>query len=183
MFQIVQADTPEALAFVAALFREYAASLSVDLAFQNFEKELAELPGEYAPPEGRLFLAISDSPSLDMQTGGDLESSASSASSASSTSSTSCLPAGSIALRKMDATSCEMKRLYIRPEFRGHGIGRALAEAVIAAAREIGYQRMRLDTLPEMSRAQILYESLGFNEIPSYRFNPVPGTRFLELTL
>lgn len=180
MFQIVQADTPEALAFTAALFREYAASLSVDLAFQNFEKELADLPGEYAPPKGRLLLAMLGNPSDRVHAKGYANSSTSSASSISSAS---CPPSGCIALRKMDATSCEMKRLYIRPEFRGRGIGRALAEAVIAAAREIGYQRMRLDTLPEMSRAQILYESLGFNEIPSYRFNPVPGTRFLELTL
>jgi putative acetyltransferase len=164
MLYIVQADTPETIAQAAFLFREYASSLSVDLAFQNFERELAELPGEYAPPEGRLLLAfLSDSEKMSSSTQPDA--------------------AGCVALRKMDAASCEMKRLYLRPEFRGHGLGRALAEAVIAAAREIGYQRMLLDTLPEMSRAQILYESLGFKEIPPYRFNPVPGTRFLEIAL
>jgi putative acetyltransferase len=164
MLQIFQANASEAVGQATALFREYAASLSVDLAFQNFERELAELPGEYAPPEGRLLLAfLRDSEKMP--------------------SSAQPHAAGCVALRKMDATSCEMKRLYLRPKFRGHGVGRALAEEAIKAAREIGYQRMRLDTLPEMAGAQILYESLGFREIPPYRFNPIPGTRYLELTL
>jgi putative acetyltransferase len=164
MLYIVQAVTPETIAQAALLFREYAVSLSVDLAFQNFERELAELPGEYAPPEGRLLLAfLSDSEKM--------------------LSSTSANAAGCVALRKMDADSCEMKRLYLRPEFRGHGVGRALAEAAIKAAREIGYKRMRLDTLPEMAGAQILYQCLGFREIEPYRFNPTPGARYLELTV
>ena len=164
MLHIVQADTQETIAQAVSLFREYAASLSVDLAFQNFERELAELPGEYAPPEGRLLLAfLSESEKM--------------------LSSTQRHAAGCVALRKMDTTSCEMKRLYLRPESRGHGVGRALAEIVIKTAREIGYQKMCLDTLPEMAGAQILYQSLGFREIPPYRFNPIAGTRYLELTL
>lgn len=164
MLHVLQANTAETLAQAASLFREYAASLSVDLAFQNFEEELAELPAEYAPPEGRLLLASLDS--VEQPSSPKLSRAA-----------------GCIALRKMDAQSCEMKRLYVPPEFRGHGVGRVLAEAAIKAAREIGYRRMCLDTLPEMTQAQILYKSIGFQEIPPYRFNPIPGTRFLELTL
>jgi putative acetyltransferase len=164
MLRIVQADTKEPVNQAAALFREYATALAVDLSFQGFEKELAELPGEYAPPGGLLLLAfVEDLPKVSV---------------ASPT-----RPAGCIALRRMDSTNCEMKRLYVRPEFRGHGLGRTLAEAAIKAAREIGYQRMRLDTLPQMSEAQILYGTLGFKEIPPYRFNPVAGARFLELIL
>jgi putative acetyltransferase len=174
MLRIVQADTKETVAHAATLFREYASALSVDLRFQDFEKELAELPGHYAPPDGRLFLAFLEDATKAQQ---------GSISSASSASSTSPRPAGCIALRRMDSTTCEMKRLYVRSEFRGHGVGRALAEALIQSAREIGYQRMRLDTLPEMAGAQILYQSLGFREIEPYRFNPIPGTRYLELAL
>lgn len=155
----------------ALLFREYAASLSVDLSFQNFEAEVATLPGDYAPPGGRLFLALADAPNLPGHN--EQPSSTGAASNV----------AGCIALRKIDGETCEMKRLYVRDLYRGRGIGRKLAHAAIEAAREIGYRRMRLDTLPEMTQAQALYRVLGFKEIPPYRYNPVPGTKFFELML
>lgn len=154
MISITHAESDEALQEARALFIEYGASLGIDLGFQHFDDELANLPGDYAPPEGSLLIAWY----------GDNA-------------------AGCVALRKLDEGISEMKRLYVRPEFRGHDLGRKLAEAIIAEARQIGYARMRLDTLPSMSRAHSLYESLGFKEIPAYRFNPVAGTTFLELTL
>lgn len=154
----------------ALLFREYAASLSVNLSFQNFEAEVATLPGDYAPPNGRLFLALAENVTLPSN---ERPFSAGSRGEA----------AGCIALRKIDDETCEMKRLYVRDGYRGQGVGRKLVEAAIEAAREIGYRRMRLDTLPEMKQAQALYRALGFTEIPPYRFNPVPRTRFFELML
>jgi putative acetyltransferase len=135
---------------VRTLFLEYAAALPFPLDFQDFDREVAGLPGAYAPPRGALLLARGE---------------------------------GCVALRPIDETSCELKRLYVRPEARGTGLGRRLAEAVVAEARRLGYTRMRLDTVPGMDAAQSLYEQLGFREIPPYRPNPIPGARFLELEL
>jgi len=151
---VVRATTAEQIETVRCLFVEYAASLGFDLGFQDFERELACLPGDYAPPEGGLFLALCGQES-----------------------------AGCAALHQLSAGICEMKRLYVRPTYRGLHIGRTLAEAVVHEARQIGYARMRLDTVPGMRRAQELYRSLGFQEIEAYRYNPIPGTRYLELVL
>ena len=156
MLEIIQATTPEHIATVRELFLEYQRWLGLDLCFQNFSEELAALPGDYAPPSGRLLLALHDA-----------------------------RPAGCIALRKLsqEENICEMKRLFVRPEFQSLKIGRTLAERVIAEARGIGYTRMRLDTLPVMTRAHALYAALGFREIPPYCHNPVPGTIYMELSL
>lgn len=145
---------PDDLRTVRALLREYETELGVDLCFQGFEEELASLPGDYAPPRGALLLAEVDG-----------------------------AVAGCVALRALDAEACEMKRLYARPAFRGRGVGRTLAEAIIAEAGRVGYAHMRLDTLPVMTEAQALYGRLGFHDIPPYRENPVPGVRYMELSL
>jgi putative acetyltransferase len=158
MILIEQADSEPTVALARELFREYAASLGVDLCFQDFERELRELPGKYAPPAGRLLLAY------DVSAGRKQI-------------------AGCGALRPLDAGACEMKRLYARPEFRGRGLGRMLATSLIAAAREIGYRTMRLDTLASMREAHELYRKLGFREIAPYYANPLPGSLFLELDL
>jgi putative acetyltransferase len=147
---IIRAATAEDFDEIRTMLREYAAWLEVDLCFQNFEEELAGLPGEYAPPLGRLLIAEG---------------------------------AGCVALRRIEEEVCEMKRLFVRPEFRGSGLGRRLVLAIIDEARGIGYRRMRLDTMPKMDRAQGLYTALGFREIAAYRYNPEPGARFLELEL
>ncbi len=145
---------PEDIAEVRKLFREYQQSLGIDLCFQNFEQELAGLPGDYAPPSGRLLLARSG-PEV----------------------------AGCVALRKIGEGLCEMKRLYVRDAFRAQGLGRKLAEAILAEARRIGYRRMRLDTLPSMRAAIPLYRSLGFSEITPYTINPIEGALFMEKEL
>ena len=152
--ELAQAETPEQIEEVRKLLREYEASLGVSLCFQGFERELAALPGEYAPPAGRLLLALEAGQAL-----------------------------GCVALRKLDDETCEMKRLYLRPEFRGKGAGRSLALAIIDEARKIGCNKMRLDTLPSMREAIALYESLGFKRIEPYYRNPVPGAVFMELKL
>jgi GNAT superfamily N-acetyltransferase len=152
--RIVDGHGEDELPTIRRLFAEYAASLDVDLAFQDFERELRELPGDYAPPAGRLLLALA---------GDD--------------------PAGCVALRPYEPEVCEMKRLYVRAAFQGAGLGRRLAEAVIEAARDAGYRLMRLDTLPTMEAARRLYSSLGFEEIEAYRHNPVHGTTFFQLDL
>ncbi len=136
------------------LFLEYARSLPFGLEFQDFDSELGSLPGAYAPPSGRILLAWVNG-----------------------------APAGCVGLRGIDAERCEMKRMYVRPAHRGTGLGRALAEAVLAEARAIGYRFMRLDTVPGMDAALALYHSLGFAPIPPYRHNPIPGAIFLEARL
>jgi ribosomal protein S18 acetylase RimI-like enzyme len=157
--KFIQAKSDEDVLNARRLFEEYAAWLGINLCFQNFDKELAELPGGYAPPDGRLFLATQNDQI-----------------------------AGCIALRKINSEKvggvAELKRLYVRPQFRGQGIGRSLTEAVIAAAREIGYRRIRLDTLPgKMDQAIAMYRSLGFKNIAAYYNNPVAGAAFMELEL
>jgi putative acetyltransferase len=154
MIEITEVTGHIEITIVRELFREYQEALGVDLSFQSFASELENLPGEYAPPRGRLLLARSD---------GDV--------------------AGCIALRPVTNEVCEMKRLYVRPEFRAAGVGRLLAERLIADGRAMGYRRLCLDTLPSMSKAQRLYESLGFIDIQPYRHNPIAGTRYLGLDL
>ena len=153
--RLVQATAPDQIDLARQLFREYSAWLQVDLCFQSFEKELAELPGNYAPPTGRLLLAY-DHEAL----------------------------AGCVALRTIGKGVCEMKRLFLRDQFRGKGFGRKLIEAIISEAKQIGYERMRLDTLPpKMNDAIGLYRSYEFREIDAYYANPVPGAIFMELDL
>jgi len=140
---------------VRELFLEYGNSLCFSLCFQSFDEELAGLPGKYAPAEGRLLLARY----------GDEA-------------------AGCVALRKFEPEIAEMKRLYLRDKFRGRGLGRILAELIIAEARMIGYQKMRLDTVgPKMQDAVALYRKLGFKEIAPYRSNPIAGAMYMELSL
>jgi len=152
--RVVAGHSPEHLATVRQLFTEYSNSLDTDLCFQNFTQEMAELPGKYAPPPGRLLLA---------QDGAEV--------------------AGCVGLRDLGGGTCEMKRLYVRPAFRRNRIGRLLAEQVIAAARQIGYERMRLDSLSSMTAAIALYETLGFRRIEPYYHNPCADAVFMELAL
>lgn len=155
MIKIVEANTNDLIAKAKELFQEYAESLGFDLCFQNFEQELDDyFPGQYSPPMGRLFLALSDNQ-----------------------------PIGCVGLRYFDKGVCEMKRLYVRPDFRGKKAGRLLAEATLKAAKVIRYEIMRLDTLPSMESANILYKSLGFRQIEPYRHNPIKGAIYMELNL
>lgn len=167
MVKLLQAQSPEEIEIAHGLFREYQTGLGIDLCFQNFDQEVAGLPGNYAPPSGRLLLAIE---------GEQI--------------------AGCIALRPLGThasgvlvhqqhfDACEMKRLYVRPDFRGQGLGKKLVTTLIDVAREIGYQRMLLDTLPgKMEEAIALYRSFGFREIAPYYHNPVEGALFMELWL
>jgi putative acetyltransferase len=153
--KIFQAESSEHITQARDLFLEYAQSLGFSLCFQNFDKELADLPGKYDPPEGRLLLAEFDSEF-----------------------------AGCVALRKLEGGICEMKRLFVRPQFRGKGLGRALAQRIIIEAREIGYTRMRLDTVePFMKDAVAMYRRLGFVEVAPYCENPIAGALYMELQL
>jgi ribosomal protein S18 acetylase RimI-like enzyme len=190
LIRIVSAEHKEAWSCASALFREYAASLQLDLSFQDFENELANLPGDYASPLGRLFLAFLDEPMQQTaQNGGASDKGPAFRPTVISPSTPSgdgleCAKAAAcVALRRLDDEICEMKRLYVRPQARGLGLGRSLALAAIEAARKIGYRKMRLDTLPQMKQAQSLYRTLGFYEIPAYRYSPVPGTSYFELSL
>jgi putative acetyltransferase len=151
---IVDALAVDGLLKARSLFEEYADSLGIDLCFQDFQEELATLPGSYAPPDGRLLLALHDGE-----------------------------PVGCVALRPLEPGICEMKRLYVRPAFRSLGLGRMLAQRIVNEARDAGYQRMRLDSLPSMTAALALYRRLGFREIAPYRRNPIQGSVFLELQL
>ncbi len=153
--RIFQANTQEDIEHARALFEEYASGVGISLCFQNFDRELANLPGDYAPPHGRLLLATEDNQL-----------------------------AGCIALRKLAPGVCEMKRLFLRPAYRGNGRGRVLVQAIIDEARNLGYTTMRLDTLPgRMDKAIALYQSIGFVEIEPYYENPVESAKFMELDL
>jgi ribosomal protein S18 acetylase RimI-like enzyme len=173
MVIIRPALTPDDIPAVRDLFEEYAASIGVDLCFQGFAAEVAGLPGDYAPPGGCLLLAVETGDADPTPAAGARRAAVADAG----------RPVGCIALRQLEPGICEMKRLFALPETRGAGIGRRLAEAVIAAARVRGYAKMRLDTLPSMQRARALYAALGFRSIPPYRHNPIPGADYLELDL
>ena len=155
---LLTASGPDHLAVLRELFQEYAENLAVDLCFQQFDTELAMLPGDYADPRGALLLALVDGE-----------------------------PAGCCALRPLDATdypnASEMKRLYVRRAFRGFGLGRQLAEAALDAARQRGYACVLLDTLDDMESARALYTELGFVEIPPYYHNPIPGAHYLKVDI
>lgn len=154
MLTIEEVYAGDRLGQIRQLFQEYADSLGIDLCFQGFEEELATLPGKYARPDGRLLLASWNG-----------------------------AVAGCIGLRPLQPGTCEMKRLYVRPAYRGLGLGASLVRRIIEEAGRAGYRSMRLDSLPSMDAAVSLYRRLGFREIPPYRENPVPGTVYLELTL
>lgn len=151
---IVDGHAEDSVGTVRELFLEYAAWLTVDLCFQDFEAELAALPGKYAPPTGAILLAQVDG-----------------------------AVAGCVAMRRLEASVAEMKRLWVRQSFRSGGIGKRLIEAIIERARAAGYARLRLDTLPQMKTALVLYRALNFYEVPAYYNNPVPGAIFLEKVL
>jgi putative acetyltransferase len=150
MLTIKQAGSKEEIDTVRSLMLEYQTLLGVDLCFQGFDAELSGLPGDFAPPRGRLLLASSDG-----------------------------APAGCVALRALGGSRCEMKRLFVRPAARSSGVGRALVARIMDEARAIGYTEMVLDTLPTMAQAQKLYHAFGFRDIPPYYANPIAGTRYL----
>jgi GNAT superfamily N-acetyltransferase len=155
MTEIIQVQTPTAVSAVHDLFLEYAQSLGFSLCFQGFDQELASLPGDYSPPSGRLLLALVDG-----------------------------APAGCIGIHALSDDTCEIKRLYVRRQYRGHQLGRKLAEKAIEEARAIGYGTMRLDTIEDkMKTAVQLYRELGFVEIAPYRENPIPSALYMELHL
>jgi ribosomal protein S18 acetylase RimI-like enzyme len=154
MIEIVEANTKILITKVKELFLEYSESLGFDLSFQNFDAELDNFPVQYSPPTGSLFLALSQN-----------------------------LPIGCVGVRYFDDGICEMKRLFVKPNFRGKRVGRLLAEAAVKAGKFLGYERMRLDTLPTMEKANHLYRSIGFIEIEPYRYNPIEGAKYLELNL
>jgi len=155
LMKLIQTTKWEQIEAARELFNEYATELAINMCFQNFDEELRTLPGKYAPPDGRLLLAYTDK---------EL--------------------AGCIALRKLDDRTCEMKRLFIRPKFRGKGYGRKMIDSLIEQARDIGYERMWLDSLPgKMDAAIALYRQLGFKDIPAYYDNPLESVIYLERKL
>ena len=154
MVHTVPVHTAVQLGDARELFLEYKSAIGFDLCFQDFDREVATLPGEYAPPRGTLLLAVMDARAV-----------------------------GCVALRALDERTCEMKRLYVRPEARGRGLGRLLCDALIADAQAAGYARMKLDTVPQMTEAIALYHALGFAPTEPYRHNPIPGALFMELAL
>lgn len=151
---MIRSAVAQDLEEIRVLFLEYQSEIGVDLCFQGFDNELANLPGEYSPPSGRLLLALDGNIAI-----------------------------GCVALRELQGRDCEMKRLYVRPSARNQGIGRLLTRAVLSEARAIGYKRVFLDTLPSMSAARALYHSLGFTEAPPYCHNPIQGVSYLALDL
>ena len=154
MLKIVEANTNEFVENAKELIREYAQSLEFDLGFQDFDKEMENFPGQYASPRGCLYVALDANQ-----------------------------PIGCVALRDLGHGVCEMKRLYVKPSFRGQKVGKLLTEVVIKAARDMGYDYIRLDTVPSMKHANLLYNAMGFKQIAPYRFNPIEGATFFELNL
>ena len=154
MIKIIEANTKELIEQAKELIREYAQSLEFDLGFQDFDREMDNFPGQYASSRGCLFIALAANQTI-----------------------------GCVALRDFGHGICEMKRLYVKPNFRGQKVGKLLAEVVIKAARDMGYDYMRLDTIPSMKQANMLYSALGFKQIAPYRFNPIEGATFFELNL
>jgi len=155
MFTLSQAQSEEAFELAKHLFKEYAEELGIDLSFQNFAKELEQVENEYAPPHGALFLAFDEQKEA----------------------------IACFAIRLWEGKICELKRMYIRKAFRGKGLGKKLLHTSIEKAKTLGYEKMRLDTLPSMQAAIKLYENMGFVEIEAYRFNPIEGTKYFEKTL
>jgi GNAT superfamily N-acetyltransferase len=155
MLTLVEVNSEEDYALAVSPFKEYAAQLTVDLAFQNFNEELFNIRKQYGRPDGIIVLAYARPNQL----------------------------CGCFAIRKLEKEVCELKRMYLRKEYRGQGYGKKLLEFAQQQGRKLGYQKMRLDTLPEMQQAIALYLQMGFNDIPAYRYNPVPGTRYLEVKL
>ena len=154
MVKITEANTKEFVERAKELIREYAQSLEFDLKFQDFDKEMEDFPGQYASPTGCLYIALDENQ-----------------------------PIGCVALRDLGQGICEMKRLYVKQLFRGQKVGKLLAEIAIKAAKDMGYDYMRLDTVPSMKQANMLYKVLGFKNIVPYRFNPIEGATFFELNL
>ncbi|HEX7319867.1 MAG TPA: GNAT family N-acetyltransferase [bacterium] len=154
MLKLIEATSQNHVQEIRGLFKEYTETLGFDLDFQDYAREFAGLPGEYQAPDGFLMLALWDNET-----------------------------AGCAAMRKIEDRICEMKRMYVRPKYRGKGIGREMAVRIIEIARSIGYARMRLDTIDTMTEAISLYESLGFKDIKPYRYNPVKGARYMEIAL
>lgn len=154
MIRILEATSDELIAATKGLFMEYADSLDFDLSFQNFDEEMESFPEQYSPPAGCLYLALAGDQAV-----------------------------GCVGIRRFGERICEMKRLYVKPHFRGNKVGRLLAEAAIKWARNADYKAMRLDTISSMVRANNLYKTLGFKEIAPYRDNPIEGAKYMELDL